>query len=101
MQSIYKLFNEAERVALRYNCATCYGHLVIFDRGAFFEVICARKEQGDCSGDGFVTKEHVEYVRAQSCADRSEARYNLSKCLGIFAAKRSANQAINDIWGGE
>lgn len=96
----FKLYNTAERVARRYSCATCYGHLNIIRRDGFFEVVCARKELGRCAGIGFVTKDFVERQRAQSASDRSEAYWNLADFLGL-ARKRSAEDVINDLTGGE
>ncbi|MDI6770126.1 MAG: hypothetical protein QMD04_10695 [Anaerolineales bacterium] len=95
----YKYYTDAERVARRYSCATCFGHLNIIRRAGFSEVICARKELGRCAGIGFVTKEYVERARAQSALDRSEAYWNLADTLGLARSKRSAEQIAKELGG--
>jgi len=100
MTATYEFFNQAERVAKRYNCATCFGHLVVFNRNGRFEVICARKVDGRCSGDGLVTQQFVERMRSQSITDLSEARHNLTSVLNL-RRRTSAEQAAKELMGGE
>lgn len=95
----YKQFNQAERVARCYKCATCYGHLNIIKRDGYNLVVCARKEVGECAGQGFVRKEYVERVRTQSAFDRSEAYWNLADVLGLARKKRSAEQIAKELGG--
>jgi len=88
-------YEQAIYTQKHYCCARCYGQL-----GAYrvpgdtskLKVMCWNP---NCNGTGFVTRKYAEAQRQQSAGDLAEARYNLSKTLGLKTC--TPDQALKDL----
>ena len=89
---------DAERIASRNLCASCWQGLTVqrSDKGQrLWKVICLH-----CGDDrGFVSADYVERRRNEDHWDAYEAKKNLASALGIEPSKPvDVDKVIKDLW---
>lgn len=90
---IVKTAGEAMSLVKHYRCATCWGVLIAHD----LDVHCVNE---NCTGTGFVRKEHVDQRRETDRIDTRDAIENIGKLLGLNVEQpRRTNDEIMNLLG--